>query len=79
MPKSVLFYLLIVITLLVSALNINTYLKPNRVLGAETQEVDSRDVFWQNFVSKNPNYIPGWIEIGRMDKVREIDPNYIMP
>lgn len=79
MGKTVLFYSLIVLALLVSALNIGTYLKPNKVLGAETQEVNSTDTFWQDFLSKNPNYIPGWIEIGRMDKVIQIDPNYFRP
>lgn len=79
MPKSVLLYLFIVFALLISAVNISTYLKPIKVLGAETQETNSQVAFWQDFLSKNPSYVAGWIEIGRMDRVREIDPNYVMP
>jgi hypothetical protein len=61
--------------LFLTATNIENYLAPKEVLGAETQ-VDTTENFWQDFLIKNPNYIPGWIEIGRVDKVKEIDPNY---
>lgn len=61
--------------LLLSATNIESYQEPKKVLGAETQ-VNLDDKFWEEFLNKNPDYIPGWIEIGRMDKVKEIDPNY---
>jgi uncharacterized membrane protein YecN with MAPEG domain len=64
--------------LLLSAINISNYQAPKMVLGAEIQ-VDSDDQFWTEFLSNNPNYIPGWIEIERMDKAREIDPNYLNP
>ena len=76
-----------VLLLLFSTLNINNYLEITRnknVLGSETQ-INSQTIsleernFWQEFLEKNPDYIPGWIEIGRLDKVREIDPNYIRP
>lgn len=61
--------------LLLSIINIENYQRPKKVLGIETQIV-SNDTFWQDFLKENPNYIPGWIEIGRLDKVKEIDPNY---
>lgn len=61
--------------LLLSIINIENYQRPKKVLGIETQIV-SNDTFWQDFLKENPNYIPGWIEIGRLDRVREIDPNY---
>ena len=61
--------------LLLSAVNIDRYQAPKKVLGVETQ-VNSEDKFWEEFLNKNPDYIPGWIEIGRVDKVKEIDPNY---
>jgi len=64
--------------LLLTSININNYLTPKKVLGAETQ-VNSTDKFWQDFLNKNPDYIPGWMEIGRTDKVKEIDPNYLLP
>jgi len=71
--------------LLLSALNIKNYLAPKKtvkVLGAETitdPETSSGQRFWQDFLKNNPGYIPGWIEIGRTDKVKEIDPNYLTP
>lgn len=76
MRKTALFYLLIIFALLASAVNINSYLKPDKVLGAETQDLNNDYAFWEGFLLQNPDYIPGWIEIGRFDKVMEIDPNY---
>jgi hypothetical protein len=74
------FYILFLFILLLASINIDTYLKPVdvdvKVLGAETQ--NKEDIFWQNFLSKHPDYIPGWIEIERIDKANEIDPNYII-
>jgi uncharacterized secreted protein with C-terminal beta-propeller domain len=64
--------------LLLSAANIEYYQTPKKVLGVETQD-NSSEKFWQEFLNKNPDYLPGWIEIGRMDKIEEIDPNYITP
>ena len=63
--------------LILTAANIENYQTPKKVLGAETQ-INTTDKFWQDFLIKNPNYIPGWLEIGRTDKVKEIDPNYIV-
>lgn len=75
-------YTAILVILLLSAFNIQYYLGKRNVLGSSvviasgiTEDTSDR-VFWEDFVHKNPNYIPGWIELGRMDKVREIDPNY---
>lgn len=67
---------LALVTLLLTAININLYLEPKvkTVLAAEAENTDF--LFWENFLNKNPNYIPGWIEIGREDKVWSIDPNY---
>jgi hypothetical protein len=69
-------YLLIVFLLLLTSININNYLAPKKVLGVEAQEQDAGK-FWQEFVKKNPDYAPGWVELGRVDKVKEIDPNFI--
>lgn len=79
MPKTVFLYILLILLLVVSAININNYLSPRKVLGAEVQETSADEVYWNNFLAKNPNYIPGWIELGRWDKVRQIDPNYLLP
>jgi len=68
-------FVAVLFVLLLTAVNIENYQAPKKILGAETQ-VNSSEKFWQDFLNKNPNYIPGWFEIGRTDKVKEIDPNY---
>ena len=74
--KEVFVYVFFLFVLLLTAVNINTFLKPKEVevLGIQTQNEDI--VFWEEFLSKHPNYIPGWIELGELDKVKQIDPNY---
>ena len=77
--KEIFIYLSLLIVLLLTLININNYSKPNvhkivKVLGVETQ--NSEALFWQNFLTKNPSYIPGWVEMGRNDKVMTVDPNY---
>ncbi len=69
-------YVAIVFILLLASINIANFLKPKVVLGIQTQD-SSEQKFWQDFLSKNPSYIPGLIETGQIDKAREIDPNYI--
>lgn len=78
----VIVYTAVLIILLLTAFNLQNYLGDKKVLGVSvsidtknTKSISDR-AFWENMVDKNPNYIPGWIELGRMDKVREIDPNY---
>jgi hypothetical protein len=77
--KELFIYVVVLFLLLLVSINIDTYLKPveTKVLGAETQ--NNEEVFWQDFLSKHPDYVPGWIEIGKADKANEIDPNYIKP
>lgn len=70
-----LIYFLIVLLLLLMSINIKNYLTPQSVLGAQTETLDSKK-FWEEFTAKNPNYVPGWIELGRMDKAKEVDPNF---
>jgi hypothetical protein len=69
------FYVIAILILILSIININSYFpqKPP-VLGVETKNTEG--IFWYDFLQKHPNYIPGWIEIGRVDKAIEIDPNY---
>ncbi len=76
--RELLIYTFILFLLVLTSANLTNYLEPKKidVLGAETQNQD--EVFWNDFLTKNPNYIPGWIEIGRLDKVTEIDPNYLL-
>jgi hypothetical protein len=65
------------LVLLLTVTNIESYQAPKKVLGVETKAI-SDDKFWQDFLNKNPSYIPGWMELGRIDKVKEIDPNYLI-
>jgi hypothetical protein len=76
--RELLIYVAALFILLLASSNIESYLSPKKVLGTETSE-NSNEVFWQDFLTKNPNYLPGWLELGRVDKVKEIDPNYIRP
>jgi hypothetical protein len=77
--KELLIYTLVLFLLVLTSANLTNYLEGKNVdvLGAETQDEDT--TFWNDFLAKNPSYIPGWIEIGKIDKVKEIDPNYIIP
>jgi hypothetical protein len=61
--------------ILLTIINIENCLTPTKVLGAETKN-DTDQQFWTDFLNKNPNYIPGLIEVGNIDKAKEIDPNY---
>ncbi len=76
----ILLYLSIVTILLLSALNVTNYVNDQKVLGVSTNgvptDIATNTEFWTDFLSKNPNYIPGWIEIERFDKAVEIDPNF---
>ncbi len=77
--KELFIYVSLLFILLITSINIDNYLGQNgtKVLGIEIE--NKEEVFWQDFLTKNPDYVPGWIEIGRMDKARKIDPNYIKP
>lgn len=69
-------YILAIFIVLLSLINIHGYLFPKEtnVLGIEATNTEG--IYWYDFLQKNPNYIPGWLEIGRPDKSRAIDPNY---
>lgn len=73
-------YTSMLIILILTSANINKYYQGKNVLGIETvialEEKSDSKAFWENFLKDHPNYIPGWIELGRWDRVREIDPNY---
>lgn len=63
---------LIIILSMFNLLNMNK--KQVKVLG-----IKSDNSYWTEFVIKHPTYRDAWVELGRMDKVKEIDPNYIKP
>jgi hypothetical protein len=58
-----------------SAININNFTYTKSVLGIQQPEATS-EKFWSDFLSKNPAYVMGWLEVGRYDKAASIDPNY---
>lgn len=62
-----------VIVLLLTIFNLQ-HLKGKEitVLGATTD-----NTYWEEMVKKHPTYRDAWLELGRMDKVEEIDPNFI--
>jgi hypothetical protein len=71
-----LLYFLVLIVLSLSAFNIHNLFAPEivPVLGASTEYSEAD--FWRVFLSKNKNYIPGWIEVGRIDIATQINPHY---
>jgi hypothetical protein len=74
-------YLVVVVSLCLTATNIATYLSPRLVLGIEAEseanDIDSQyAIYWESFLTANPEYIPGWLETGRHDIARQIDPNF---
>lgn len=59
--------------LLLSLFNLQLFGKDNKVLGSSTED---QSEYWKELTAKHPDYIDGWLELGRIDKVKEIDPNY---
>ena len=77
LSKDLNFLLYITFSILILLLSISNLQNIERkkvvkVLGAETNTY-----FWEHFMAKHPTYIDGWIELERMDKVEEIDPNFL--
>lgn len=66
------------ILLMLSVVNINNLNLEKKVLGADSQE-NIESEFWENFLSENPEYIPGWLELNQTDQAKSIDPNYQLP
>jgi hypothetical protein len=75
--KELLIYVFLLFILLLTSINISNYLKPKntKVLGTETE--NKEEEFWQEFLTKNPNYIPGLIKVGNLQRAKQIDPNYL--
>lgn len=74
--KILLFLVSILTFLMLSLTNIKNITSKKEVLGIDTK-IYSSEEFWNDFLTKNPDYIPGWVEIGRIDKVSSINPNYL--
>lgn len=71
--SNLLYINLAILVLLLTLFNLQLMEKrPVKVLGATTD-----NSYWEEMVKKHPTYRDGWIELGRMDKAKEIDPNFI--
>lgn len=77
--KELLIYLAVLFLLFLTSINIDSFLAPKNVLGIKTSQETNYQKFWDNFLSKNPTYIPGLIETNQLDKANQIDPNYLKP
>lgn len=63
---------LTILVLMLAAFNLSQKTKKQiQVLGAE-----SDNSYWEEMVTKHPTYRDAWVELGRMDMVEKIDPNY---
>jgi hypothetical protein len=71
----ILIFTSVVFVLLLTFVNVKNYFTPKKVLGAETQ-VDPTQKFWEDFLTKNPNYLPGLKETGNIEEIKKIDPNW---
>ncbi len=101
MPKNIskiIFYYscccLIISLLFLVGENLHSYLFGTDVLGAEistqkSNELNKEKIYWENIVSQNPSYLPGYIELVNISlevgdrnsaiinliKARQINPN----
>jgi hypothetical protein len=70
--EKLLFINLAVLILILSFFNmVNNRQKNVQVLGIKTD-----NGYWEEIVKKHPTYRDAWVELGRTDKVKEIDPNW---
>ena len=61
-----------ILVILLSMFNLqNINKKQVKVLGIETN-----NSFWEEITIKHPTYRDAWVELRRMDMVKQIDPNY---
>lgn len=72
-------YLAALLILLITSININNFMAAKKILGINSSIRANKKDFWEDFLNKNPNYIPGLIETNQFKKVKEIDPNYVIP
>jgi len=79
--KELFVYAAATILIILSSINLTSYFIPKKILGVSSysNQPNNTDAFWLDFLEKHPSYIPGWVEIGMESKVKEIDPNYIIP
>lgn len=64
---------LTVLILLLSLFNLQN-MRPRKTI--EVLGATDNTAFWEELAEKHPTYKDAWIELGRIDKVRQIDPNF---
>ncbi|MDP3994822.1 MAG: hypothetical protein Q8P91_03245 [bacterium] len=63
----------VVALLLLSGLNIETFKQKQKVLGLKTENTQEdsifpiEEIYWTFFLTQNPNYFEGWIELAKLD------------
>ncbi len=68
-----LLYSAVIALLLLTGLNIQTFIQNQKVLGIKTEAVSNdtalqiEENFWNDFLTQNPNYFEGWIELARLE------------
>lgn len=61
-----------ILIILLSIFNLkNTVKKEEQILGIKTD-----NTYWEKITIEHPTYRDAWIELGRLDKVKQIDPNW---
>jgi hypothetical protein len=76
--KQVIKFAVVIIILFISAINLNFIFETKKVLGIQTVEPENNNIsYWKEFIKSNPNYLPGYIQIGEIEKVKRLDPNYL--
>lgn len=67
--------LLVIVILLVASLTLDLSFKRDTVLGVTTTEIKQENLYsdeiayWQDFLKQNRNYLPGWIELAKIQKL----------
>ncbi len=69
-------FLKITLSITVLLLSFFNLKETKKVREVQVLGVDTNNLFWEEMTVKHPTYRDAWVELGRFDKVREIDPNY---
>ncbi len=63
------YYLVIIILLTITGININNYLASQKVLGTSVDitPLQNEKIYWQNIVNANPSYIDAYLQLAKVD------------
>lgn len=62
----------LILLLFLSSFNLNSFLVSKKVLGAsveasQNEELQRQKTYWENFLSGNPTYLDGWLELAQIE------------